>query len=147
MGSFIGRKPEKKQQNKIVKASAPLAQARGRQAEARAAAWLAAHGLKIIARNVSCRGGELDLICLENGMLVFVEVRLRTNSYFGGAIESITLAKQRRIIFAAKRWLIGDGQLHQNRPCRFDAVLFGNASEPQWIRGAFDEDISLSNTL
>ncbi|MDR2925042.1 MAG: YraN family protein [Azoarcus sp.] len=143
----MGRKPEKTQQNRIVKAPAPLAQVRGRKAEERAAAWLATHGLKILARNVSCRGGELDLICLESGTLVFVEVRLRTNSRFGGAIESITPAKRRRIIFAAKCWLIGDGQAYQNHPCRFDVVLFGNTAEPQWIRSAFDEEAFPADAL
>jgi len=126
-------------QNRIVKVHGPPAQAHGQLAEERAAAWLTANGLKILARNVRCRGGELDLVCLEGGTLVFVEVRLRTNPRFGGAAESITAAKRRRIVFAAKWWLIRAGRMYQDRPCRFDAVLFDNATEPQWIRGAFEE--------
>jgi putative endonuclease len=127
-------------QARIVKAHAPSAQARGRQAEEHAAAWLTGHGLKMIARNVRCRGGEVDLVCLEGGTLVFVEVRLRTNPRFGCAAESITAAKRRRIVFAAKWWLVQAGRAHQNRPCRFDAVLYGSAPAdgPQWIRGAFE---------
>ncbi|MCL2161892.1 MAG: YraN family protein [Betaproteobacteria bacterium] len=133
-------KTKSDQQNRIVKAPTPSAQARGQLAEEHAGAWLAARGLKILARNVRCRGGELDLICLERDTLVFVEVRLRTNSRFGCAAESITSAKRRRIIFAAKWWLIRAGRAYRDRPCRFDAVLFDNglASEPQWIRGAFE---------
>ena len=86
-----------------------------------------------------CRGGELDLVCLEGDTVVFVEVRLRTNPRFGSAAESITAAKWRRIVFAAKWWFIRAGRMYQDRPCRFDAVLFDNAAEPQWIRGAFEE--------
>ncbi len=138
MDSFMGWKT--KRQNPIVKASAPSAQAQGQLAEERAAAWLAAHGLKILARNVRCRGGELDLICLEGGTLVFVEVRLRTNPHFGSAAESITAAKRRRIIFAAKWWFLRAGRMYRDRPCRFDAVLFDNGvtAQLQWIRGAFE---------
>ncbi|MCL1860537.1 MAG: YraN family protein [Proteobacteria bacterium] len=123
-----------------MKAPASPAQARGQLAEERAAVWLADHGLKILARNVRCRRGELDLVCREGNTLVFVEVRLRTNPCFGSAAESITAAKRRRIIFAAKWWLLRAGRAYQERPCRFDAVLFDNglALEPQWIRGAFE---------
>jgi putative endonuclease len=140
MGSFMGWKTGKNQQNRIVKAPAPSTQARGRLAEERASAWLAVHGLKILARNVRCRGGELDLVCLEGGALVFVEVRLRTNPRFGSAAESITATKRRRVIFAAKWWLLRAGRTYQDRPCRFDVVLFdnGSVSEPQWIRDAFE---------
>ncbi|MDR3213391.1 MAG: YraN family protein [Azoarcus sp.] len=123
-----------------MKAPPPSAQARGHLAEERAAAWLAGRGLQLIARNVRCRGGEIDLICLERSMLVFVEVRLRTNTRYGSAAESITAVKRRRIIFAARWWLAGPGHAHQRRNCRFDAVLFDDeeATTPQWIQGAFE---------
>ncbi|MDR0564548.1 MAG: YraN family protein [Azoarcus sp.] len=122
-------------------APAPTARASGTQAESLAAGWLAKQRLKIIACNVRCRGGEIDIICLDGETLVFVEVRRRTHTRHGSAAESITPAKQLRILHAAKWWLIKEGRAHQNRPCRFDAVLFeGNpAAEPQWIRGAFGE--------
>ena len=67
------------------------AQARGAAAEALAAEHLAAQGLRLIARNVRCRGGEVDLICLDRSHVVFVEVRLRTSTRFGGAAASITV--------------------------------------------------------
>jgi len=136
----MGGKTKKNRPDRIVKAPPPSAQARGQLAEEHAAMWLAAHGLKILARNVRCRGGELDLVCLEGGTPVFVEVRLRANTRFGCAAESITAAKRRRIIFAAKWWLLRAGRAYQDRPCRFDAVLFDNGltAEPQWIRNAFE---------
>ena len=116
------------------------AQARGAAAEALAAEHLAAHGLRVIARNVRCRGGEVDLVCLDRSHVVFVEVRLRSNGRFGGAAESITAAKQRRLLIAAQWWLGGAGRRFRDAPCRSDAVLL-DALDPArvtWLPGAFD---------
>lgn len=107
----------------------------GADAEERAARYLATHRLKVLERNYRCRGGEIDLICREGAMLVFVEVRLRKHRGFGGAAASITPAKQRRIALAARHYLSG-------KPlpaCRFDAVLLDGESI-DWIRNAFDAE-------
>lgn len=104
----------------------------GSEAEARAARHLARHGLQILARNYRCRGGEIDLVCRDGATLVFVEVRLRTNSGYGGAAASITPAKQRRLVLAANHYLAG-----KSLPaCRFDAVLLDGANI-DWIKNAF----------
>ena len=123
---------------------APPAQAahlkRGHAAETLAAAYLQGHGLGILARNVRFRGGEVDLIADDGGCIVFVEVRLRSNGRFGGAAESITAAKQRRVLIAAQWWLGGAGRRFRDAPCRFDAVLL-DALDPArvtWLPGAFD---------
>jgi putative endonuclease len=141
MGWITKGKP-RNGQAPIVKEPPSPAQARGRRAEERAAIWLGARGLKLLARNVRCKGGEVDLICLERGALLFIEVRLRTNLCHGNAAESISTAKRRRIILAARWWLAGAGSAYQGRPCRFDAILFdGDDAEtaaPHWIRGAFE---------
>src|ERR1044072_679376 len=76
---------------------------RGVAAEELAAAFLQEHGLRIIARNYRCRLGEIDLVALERGTTVFVEVRQRSSSAFGGAAASITARKQARLIRAARR--------------------------------------------
>ncbi|WP_374246637.1 YraN family protein [Zoogloea sp.] len=112
----------------------------GAAAEALAARHLEAHGYAILARNVRCRGGEVDLIADDGRSLVFVEVRLRKSGRFGGAAASITGAKQRRVILAAQHWLAGDGRRHASRACRFDAILLDSldAARIEWIRGAFD---------
>ncbi len=112
----------------------------GAAAEALAARHLERHSLTIIARNVRCRGGEVDLIADDGRSLVFVEVRLRKNGRFGGAAASITASKQQRVILAAQHWLAGDGRRHANRACRFDAILLDglDAARIEWIRGAFD---------
>ncbi|MEZ5626650.1 MAG: YraN family protein [Rhodocyclaceae bacterium] len=125
----------------IVGRSLPQRQAasRGAAAEQLAEAHLAAAGLHTLARNFRCRGGEIDLVCRDGATLVFVEVRLRGRSDFGGAAESITPRKQARIILAARHWLSQAGRL-ADAPCRFDVVLLDalDAGGIDWIRGAFD---------
>ena len=124
----------------IVDARPTRAQAQGQLAEDLAARHLTANGLRLIARNVRCRGGEVDLVCLDRSHVVFVEVRLRRNGRFGGAAESITAAKQRRVLIAAQWWLGGAGRRFRDAPCRFDAVLL-DALDPArvtWLPGAFD---------
>lgn len=109
----------------------------GAAAETVAASHLEAHGMRIIARNHRCKGGEIDLVCRDREALVFVEVRLRRNTSFGGAGESITAAKRARLVIAARHWL-GTHPDDTARPCRFDCVLFdGGDKRPQWIRDAF----------
>jgi putative endonuclease len=105
----------------------------GAQAEALAARFLEARGLVIVARNVRSRHGELDLIARDHGTLVFVEVRLRRHADFGGALASITAAKQARLLAAARSYL---ATLPGEPPCRFDAVLLDalDAARIDWQR-------------
>lgn len=105
-----------------------------------AEAFLAGRGVRTIARNVRCRGGEVDLVCLAGDVLVFVEVRLRGNDMFGGAAQSITTRKQQRVIIAARWWLATAGSMHARRSCRFDALLLNrlDITAIDWIPGAFD---------
>ena len=137
------RAAQEKADDDCGRAAAPAQAAhlrRGAAAEALAAAHLEARGLKILARNVRCRGGEVDLIADDGGSVVFVEVRLRSNARYGGAAASITPAKQRRVILAARHWLAGAGRGHAGRPCRFDAVLLDGLDDAciDWLQGAFD---------
>lgn len=112
--------------------------ARGRQAEALAARYLERRGLRILARNFRIRGGEIDLVCRDGRTLVFVEVRLRSRSDFGGAAASIGAAKRRRLVLAARHYLAG----HGDADCRFDCVLLDRLDEAaiEWIRDAFAAD-------
>jgi putative endonuclease len=112
----------------------------GKQAEALAARYLEQQGLKVVARNVHCRGGEIDLVCHDGKTLVFVEVRLRRNAGFGGAAASITRRKQQRVILAARHYLAA--QACADSDCRFDCVLLDalDAGSIEWIRDAFAVD-------
>ena len=110
------------------------AQAAGGDAEDRAAALLARHGLAIVARNYRTRMGEIDLVARDGECLVFVEVRSRAGSSYGDALESITPGKRRRIVAAARHFLLPYKRLP---PCRFDVIAL-DAGDPRWIRNAFD---------
>ena len=112
----------------------------GRQAEDLAARFLEKKKLRIIARNYRCRGGEIDLVCRDGKVLVFVEVRLRQNTAFGGAAASVTAIKQRRIILAAQHFLMTNALT--NDDCRFDCILMNGTSgnDIEWLRDAFSLD-------
>lgn len=117
----------------------------GDAAEEAALRHLQQHGLRLVQRNFRTPGrggGEIDLIMREpDGTVVFVEVRRRASASRGGAGASITALKQRRIVFAARHFLLRQGS---EFPCRFDVVLIQGASdgtdvpEIQWLRAAFD---------
>lgn len=106
----------------------------GDRAEAAAAAWLERQGLTVRDRNFRSRFGEIDLICEERGTLVFVEVRKRSSERFGGAAESITLAKRNKLLATARIYL---ASLKHDMPCRFDAILIDGSGRIDWIRDAF----------
>lgn len=133
----------KKLRTTIVRRAAGTEQAGdGAAAEAAAERYLQARGLRTVARNFHCRGGEVDLVCRDGETLVFVEVRLRRRSDFGGAAASITRRKRQRIILAARHWLAQAGPRATNAPCRFDVVLMSALDEAstEWMRGAFDAE-------
>lgn len=109
--------------------------ARGREAEDRAARHLERGGLRVVERNFRVRGGEIDLICRDGKGLVFVEVRQRSRSDFGGAGASITAGKRRRIVLAAQHYLLGKPDCD----CRFDCVLI-DGEQLEWIKHAFSAD-------
>ncbi|MDF2465123.1 MAG: hypothetical protein K0Q43_3358 [Ramlibacter sp.] len=110
----------------------------GDAAEDRALAHLSTSGLHLLARNYRTPGrggGEIDLVMREpGGTLVFVEVRQRASRAFGGAAASVSHTKQRRIIFAARHYLM---RLAQQPPCRFDVVSV-EAGKIEWLKAAFD---------
>lgn len=106
----------------------------GLAAEGRAEAFLVDQGLRAVRRNFRCRGGEIDLVMRDAEHLVFVEVRLRNDPRFGGALASVDRRKRERIVLAARHYLATSGW---TGPCRFDVVGFDGDRAPQWIRDAF----------
>lgn len=111
---------------------------KGDAAEDAALAHLGAAGLQLVQRNYRTPGrggGEIDLIMRErDGTLVFVEVRRRRHTQFGGAAGSVNHRKRQRLIFAARHFLM---RLAVPPPCRFDVVVM-EPSGLQWLQAAFD---------
>ena len=115
----------------------------GNQAEKQACQYLQANGLSLLETNFRSRCGEIDLIMQQGNTLVFVEVRYRKHSLYGGALESITTAKQNKIRRTAEIFL----QLHpQYTDCRFDVIAAcpckasqssQHAFHFEWIQNAF----------
>ena len=100
------------------------------------AEWLESqYGYRIIVRNYRSRFGEVDLIAEEAGVLCFIEVRSRTTSRYGTALETISYEKRRRIARTAHLYLIVNNL--ESKPCRFDVVTIQDDKPPHLLRDAF----------
>ena len=118
----------------------PLSHRNGQCAEDIAALYLAARGLELLARNVRCKAGEIDLVCREGATLVLIEVRQRARADFGGALASVGVPKRRKLIRAA-RFFLKTRPAWRRRIVRFDVVAVQGdpcgAHEIAWIKDAF----------
>lgn len=93
----------------------------GQHAESEAERYLRRKGYRILERNVRSPNGELDLVARSGDVLVFVEVKARRSSAYGGASYAVDGRKQARLVRLAAQYLVR----HRLRavPCRFDVVL------------------------
>lgn len=92
-------------------------------------------GYRLIATNVACRFGEVDLVVEDGDVLVFVEVKTRRWSV-GRGLQAVCGRKQRRLEMAARRFLAGfpgGGE----RVCRFDVCVVTPGPQVTWIEDAF----------
>jgi putative endonuclease len=115
-------------------------QALGRAAEEAAARFLERSGLVVTERNVRFAEGEIDLVCRDEGVLVFVEVKCRRVGWDEAPAAAVSWRKQRRLTRLAQHYLKRtrlDGV-----PCRFDVVSVTvggrGAFDVRHIRSAFD---------
>ncbi len=113
----------------------------GSEIERIACTWLKEQGLKQLTLNYLCRYGEIDIIMLDKQQLVFVEVRYRRHSSFGGAVASVDWRKQKKIQKTAAHYLMMNSQ-HANLSCRFDVIAAqANSNNVKidwtWIKDAF----------
>ena len=78
----------------------------GNKAEDQAAKYLQNKGCKILARNFSCKVGEIDIIAEDKqNTIIFVEVKQRKTNLFGGGLAAVNKAKQRRITLTAAEYI------------------------------------------
>jgi putative endonuclease len=124
--------------NSSSKPPSPTTKQLGDAAEAQALRHLLQAGLRLVQRNYRTPGrggGEIDLVMRDaDGTLVFVEVRRRAGASHGGAAASVGGVKQRRIVLAARHYLM---RLATVPPCRFDVVAV-QGGEVTWLKAAFD---------
>lgn len=112
----------------------------GAQFEDLALAHAERSGLRLIARNFNCRYGELDLVMRDRDVVVFLEVRYRRSTQFGGALDSVGAGKRERLIKAASLFLQCNPGL-ASHACRFDVLAIGGepgAPSIDWQRNAFE---------
>ena len=107
---------------------------KGEVAEEAAKQYLKSQGLILLERNYHSRFGEIDLIMQDANTLVFVEVRYRKNTNYGGAASSIGHQKQQRIRKTAMTYLQKHGC---NHPARFDVIAIEGDMKVSWIKQAF----------
>ncbi|MBI1848619.1 MAG: YraN family protein [Candidatus Rokubacteria bacterium] len=112
----------------------------GRAAEDAAAAFLERAGLRVVERNVRFAAGEIDLVCHEHDVWVFVEVKARRRGWDDGPAAAVSWQKQRRLVQLAalyRKWR----RITEAR-CRFDVVAVtmavDGARDVRHIRSAFD---------
>jgi putative endonuclease len=113
---------------------------RGNAAERLAADYLQAQGVLILARNLRCRAGEIDLVGLDGSVLAIIEVRQRACADFGGAFGSVTRRKQHKII-RATRYFWQRQPRWRTHSMRFDVLALegtpSGAHRLVWIKDAF----------
>jgi putative endonuclease len=95
-------------------------QALGMRAEQLAASYLERRGYKILARNWRRPEGEIDLVISADGLCIFVEVRSRTGTESGHALETVDARKRARVLRAARLYI--DEERPQAAVFRFDVV-------------------------
>jgi len=113
---------------------------KGKKTEQLAESYLTNQGLIPVEKNFHCRQGEVDLIMLDGDTYVFVEVKYRKSSAFGGAISAISANKQKKVKHCVTFYLHQAGLNEYNTPCRVDVVtLEGDIAQPQvtWLKNAF----------
>jgi putative endonuclease len=112
----------------------------GRAAEEAAAEFLRRAGLAVVERNVRFRAGEIDLVCRDGGVVVFVEVKCRRAGWDESPAAAVAWSKQRRLTQLAQLYLKARGLVGAR--CRFDVasvtLTARGALDVRHVRSAFD---------
>jgi putative endonuclease len=93
----------------------------GQTVEADAAVYLRQKGYRILEQNLCLPMGELDVVAEQDGTLVFIEVKGRRTTGYGGTAFAVDARKQARLVRLAAQYL--SQRRLQNQSCRFDVVL------------------------
>ncbi len=113
----------------------------GERGEDVAGAYLTRHGYEILARNFRCRHGEIDLVAIREGVIVFVEVKTRRSERAGTGTEAVVHHKRRRLLQAARYFLALRGLTAA--PCRFDVISLKvdpGGARVRHVRNAFQDE-------
>ena len=101
--------------------------------ENQACEYLIKKGFRIIARNFTIRGGELDIVAQAgDGTVCFIEVKTRKGGAFGSGDEAITRQKILRIRTAMAHFL-EKNPAWRTKPCRIDIIDIEQSSKASSI--------------
>jgi putative endonuclease len=111
---------------------------RGHHYEQIAADYLKQQGITILAHNYFCKGGEIDLIGLDNQTLVFIEVKYRKTNQHGHPSEFINTKKLQRIYRCAQVFLLKKPD-YKHLTMRFDSLcITGEPAKTEWIKNIYN---------
>jgi putative endonuclease len=111
----------------------------GNEAEETAVRYLEGQGYRVLARNYTCRWGELDIVAERGEVVAFVEVRMRSTAVWGDPSLTVSRAKQRRVVKTALYFLMAYNI--RERMVRFDVVSVvgrGPDASVEHLPDAFD---------
>lgn len=91
----------------------------GKQGEAEAVRYLQTNGYEIVARNYRHQHAEIDLIAKKGKLLIFVEVKTRTNLSYGNPETFVSYTKAQLVMKAAEQYIFKHDWLYD---VRFDIV-------------------------
>ncbi|MDR2795938.1 MAG: YraN family protein [Spirochaetaceae bacterium] len=128
-----------KNRDSDTKSSSKYRKITGKNGEDRAAAFLESLGFNIIGRNIRSVEGEIDIVALDHGILVFVEVKAWSSYPIENLEYGINKKKQRRIIETSK-YFLENHRKYSDMPIRFD-VVFIQADTITHIVSAFVESV------
>ena len=117
----------------------------GAHGEEAAGALLEAGGCRILARNYRCPFGEIDLVALDQGILIFVEVKTRSSTAWGSPRDAVTPAKRRKIARSASHYMLA----HLEQECAYRADIVevalrrGTVAAVRHLKGAFSIEAEL----
>ena len=102
----------------------------GREGESVAVAFLKKKGYRILEKNFRSKVGEIDIIAEQAGVIVFIEVKARSNHEFGHPFNAVTPAKQKKIVQTAQTFLAQKRIV--DKPMRFDVVALTLDPSDTW---------------
>jgi putative endonuclease len=106
----------------------------GVAAEVLVAGVLRAQGYEILEHRFRHHRHDVDLVARRGAVVVFVEVKARTDTWFGAAAEQVTARKRLDLARAASAWLQRHGR--PGDTCRFDVVAV-RGDRVEWLQSAF----------
>lgn len=114
-------------------------QNKGKEGEKMACDYLEQQGVHIIERNYKQPSGEIDIIGKHHNVLLFIEVKYRSSTYFGVPSEYVTSRKKQKIINTAKHYLYTK-PIASRQTCRFDVISIMRTDHHNTIEILWDQD-------